>query len=72
MIRCDRQGVPKIVQEVKYDFGGFWFRFTLFDGTRAKIDAGYVRGMDIAVREPWNEQFEQAESIYLRFREQGI
>lgn len=72
MTRCDMQGVPKLVQKVKYDFGGFWFWFTLLDGSQEKIDAGYVRNMSITTREPTNEQFGEAESIYMRFRAQGI
>lgn len=61
-----------MVQRVRYNYGGFWFIFKLFDGTEEKIDAGYVQGMSITTRFPWDEQYEQAEEKFLGFREQGI
>lgn len=74
MIRCDTEGVPRLVQNIKYHFGGFYFVFTLFTGVRLLMDAGFVKGMGIMTEpeEVTDEQFFQAEIKFLsRYKKYG-
>lgn len=39
MTKCDREGVPYMVQHLRFDYGMFRFTVWLFDGRRVWIDA---------------------------------
>lgn len=39
MLRVDREGVPAVVQKIRYVFQGYYFELTRFDGDLVRLDA---------------------------------
>jgi hypothetical protein len=70
MIRCSQhaplEGVPKVVQKVKFDRALFSFHFTLFNDTEHFMDANQVQGMRRSTRTASDAQYANAETIFLR------
>ncbi len=67
MLRCDLEGVPKLVQNIKYNYTGMWFVFTLFTGEKQILLSELVQGIGLMTR-PENitdEQFWDAETRFL-------
>lgn len=46
MIRCDDEGVPKIVQEISYDYKYHSFLCTLFDGMYYRVPTHMIYRCD--------------------------
>ena len=67
MIRCDTEGVPKLVQNIKYNYSGMWFVFTLFTGEKQLLLTECVQGIGPMTRpgEITDEQFLNAETRFL-------
>lgn len=67
MIRCDTEGVPKLVQYIKYSYTGMWFVFTLFTGEKKILLAKCVQGIGLWTKqeEVTDEQFLDAEASFL-------
>ena len=38
MTRCDAQGVPALVQSMRFDYTHYWFDVVYFDGRTAKVE----------------------------------
>ena len=67
MIRCDLEGVPKVVQSIKYHYTGMWFVFTLFTGEKQILLAELVQGIGLMTKpeQITDEQFWDAETRFI-------
>ena len=67
MLRCDVEGVPKLVQNIKYNYTGMWFVFTLFTGEKQVLVAELVQNIGLLTMpgEITDEQFRDAETQFL-------
>jgi len=71
MIKVDKEGVPRVVQRVKYLHSDYTFKITFFNGKETFVDAGsFIRyPPDFLIGDISNEQVQDA---YIMAEKQGL
>lgn len=72
MLRCDDEGVPKIIQNIQYEQNSNTFLCFSFNGAYCRISSGLIHNCDEL--NPTDTNYLEAEEHainYLNFRTQG-
>ena len=68
---CDHDGVPNMVQRIRYIYGHMSFKVTFFDGTCRYFDGSAMcPSLELLQRNPTNMQMLEAENNITKLAEQ--